>query len=231
MKTRPIIFQPWKAEWLHNLPLDYEAQTRRVVKCSNSFVNGHRCDKKYWGGLNLSRSGSNHGTYLQTLLRHSDDPSGENRIYKVCPRWQVGDRLWVRESFHFNKEVNYFPPSMVHSKNEVWYEGPLLILDSKKPDHKGKLRSPIHMPRWASRTLLEITAVKVERIQDISEKDARAEGAEHWDITTQCTDPKFYERRTTRAAYSDLWDKINGKKHPWAANDLVWVYTVRRVKE
>ncbi len=218
MKTRPIIFQPWKAEWLHNLPLDYEAQTRRVVKCSNSFVNGHRCDKKYWGGLNLSRSGSNHGTYLQTLLRHSDDPSGENRIYKVCPRWQVGDRLRVRESFCFHKNYDRFSPHEIPPNSTVWYKTDNWYkTDKDNFDSAGRPRSPVHMPRWVSRTLLEVTAVKVERIQEISHKDICAEGV----IIPVDGVPIF----------QPVWDSINGKKYPWKINPQVWVYTVRRVKE
>ena len=73
------------------------------------------------------------------------------------------------------------------------------------------------MPRWASRITLEITEVRVERLQDISEDDARAEGVEYEDCWT-----------TYRQAFEGLWCKINGSGS-WDANPWVWVIEFRRV--
>ena len=79
----------------------------------------------------------------------------------------------------------------------------------------GRVRASMHLPRVYSRITLEITDVRVQRVQEISEEDAEAEGVYAWadmgrlDI---CARPLFH----------DLWDSINGKTHPWANNDWVW---------
>ena len=86
----------------------------------------------------------------------------------------------------------------------------------------------IFMPRWASRITLEITEVRVERVQDISEKDAIAEGI-------NCQEPFKVPYRcqyvaTEQLRYSFIWDSINGKNFPWIANPWVWAISFRRVK-
>jgi hypothetical protein len=88
------------------------------------------------------------------------------------------------------------------------------------------------MPRWASRIALEITAVRVERLQEITEKDARAEGiidggclncGEH--EPCGCNNPQ----PDARDSFVWLWDSINGKTCPWSSNPFVWVIEFRRV--
>jgi hypothetical protein len=78
-------------------------------------------------------------------------------------------------------------------------------------------RASIYMPRWASRILLEVVSVRVERLQDISEKDAEAEGT-----------PKPEHFRHYRTAYADLWEAISGARS-WGANPWVWCVEFRRV--
>lgn len=80
------------------------------------------------------------------------------------------------------------------------------------------------MPRWASRITLEVTGVRVERLQDISEEDASAEGVEMYD---SATGDVFYGPRD---AFMALWETINGKRAPWASNPWVWVIEFRRVQ-
>jgi hypothetical protein len=86
-----------------------------------------------------------------------------------------------------------------------------------------KWRPSIHMPRWASRITLEVTGVRVERLQDISEADAREEGClpvVHGDGAVDCG--------TRKTAFRALWDSINGPDS-WGANPFVWVVEFRRV--
>lgn len=98
-----------------------------------------------------------------------------------------------------------------------------------------KPRPSIHMPRWASRITLEITGVRVERLQDISEADAKAEGADCL-VTDNCTDasralldmPLMEDGNPYRNGYALLWESINGDGS-WAANPWVWVIEFKRV--
>jgi hypothetical protein len=97
------------------------------------------------------------------------------------------------------------------------------------------------MPRWASRITLEVTGVRVERLQDISEEDALAEGIEpprcplcnytlfdcqiHMDHHLCCkTEPA-----SAIPVFAGTWDEINGKRAPWESNPWVWVVEFRRV--
>lgn len=90
---------------------------------------------------------------------------------------------------------------------------------SQRP--KPSWRPSIHMPRWASRITLEITAVRVERLQEISEADVQAEG---------CTGSPF-GKAADAMLFPTLWDSINAKKHPWESNPWVWVVEFKRVSD
>ncbi|WP_131655434.1 hypothetical protein [Methylocucumis oryzae] len=81
------------------------------------------------------------------------------------------------------------------------------------------------MPRWASRILLEITDVRVERLHDISEQDAEAEGVECIEVETGRMDANSCVETIGSyiASYAELWDKLNKGEHSWTANPLVWV--------
>lgn len=130
-------------------------------------------------------------------------------IADACPHGQPGDRLWVREAF-----------IRVDRRTDGW--GLDVYAADYAPDDRPKhhWKSPIHMRRTASRITLEITGVRVERLQDISEADAQAEG---------CGETVNYEAgRTYAAEYRELWDQINGAC-AWDANPWVWVLEFRRV--
>lgn len=97
----------------------------------------------------------------------------------------------------------------------------MYLADGDKPQWAGKTRSPIFMPRWASRLTLEVTGVRVERLQDISEEDAIAEGANHWSSSAN----------SARWKFQCLWDRINAKKPgcSWADSPWAWVIEFKRV--
>jgi hypothetical protein len=92
-------------------------------------------------------------------------------------------------------------------------------------EQAARWRPSIHMPRWASRITLEVTGVRVERLQDISEADARAEG-----VTLQ--EKSFYmgvaAAAPHRFEFHRLWQQINGERAPWLSNPWVWVVEFRR---
>ncbi len=160
-----------------------KTQTRRALKVQPLDVIPFEGDKA--------------GTHWVGRMQN-DPPRG---VVFECKFGKPGDRLWVRET-HCAFEVGH-----VHYRAD--YDP-----DPKGEKEHGVVWTPsIHMPRWASRILLEITAVRVERLQGISHEDAMAEG--------MALDDAIYD-------YSRLWDKINGSGS-WEANPWVWVVEFRRV--
>jgi hypothetical protein len=197
MKERPILFS---APMVRALLDGSKTQTRRVAK-----------------GVQATHART--GEPLQRL-----DSAGP-RV--PCQYGQPGDRLWVRENGWERPERT---PKMMREGADTWaryyYDADVLAWQDVE-DFKAwgfKRRPSIHMPRWASRIELEVTNVRVERLRDISEADAFAEGIER----------KLRADRTL-AAYDDvcrfaaLWEAINGTGS-WAANPWVWVVEFRRIK-
>jgi hypothetical protein len=136
-----------------------------------------------------------------------------------CPYGQPGGRLWVRETWaQPDRRSAGFSP-WVYAAN---YQ--------ERPSHRW--RPSIHMPRCASRILLDVTAVRVERLQDISEADALAEGVTpKWE--PGCSGRLMealggFSFRPAASAYADLWESINGPGS-WDANPWVWMVEFRRV--
>lgn len=150
------------------------------------------------------------------LLCWKDDALTPEEMAQRCPCGVPGDRLWVRESHWWfrdehDPETGYFPPKV--TADDVEYRA-----DGEKP---GRIWRPsIHMHRWASRILLEVTAVRVERLWSISRGDAMAEG---------CPFPNMAKGDDPRKWYYDLWEQINGHGS-WAVNPWVWVVEFRRIQ-
>ena len=137
-----------------------------------------------------------------------------------CPYGQPGHKLWVREAFSGARayEMHGYPLKEWGNKIWFWADGNPQRGDWTKP------RPSIHMPRHLSRITLEVTDVRVERLQDISEADAIAEGigrtaSGHW-LPGPCDHPEW--------AYHQLWDQINGAG-AWGANPWVWVVSFKVV--
>jgi hypothetical protein len=127
-----------------------------------------------------------------------------------CPYGQPGDRLWVRETI---SQHNYcgFPLALIPQVNAARMRVWSYAADAVDEGTVTRNRPSIHMPRWASRLTLEIAKVRVERVQEISEADAIAEG---------CTTAGWGARQ----GYRNLWDTINGKRgFGWDANPWVWI--------
>jgi hypothetical protein len=151
---------------------------------------------------------------------HIESPEALNH----CPYGQPGDRLWVRETFGQVGENGRYVYCANPADDYQWGAG--------KPSQGGfRWRPSIHMPRVASRITLEITDVRVERLQDISEEDARAEGITDGGCTEcgehepcGCANPS----PDARDAFCWLWQSINGADS-WSENPWVWVISFRRV--
>lgn len=157
---------------------------------------------------------------------------------------EPGDRLWVRETW---AQTSVFPIVETIDRPMVVYRE-----FDNRTDYGGPWRSPIHMPRWASRITLEVTGVKVERLQDISEDDALAEGVYRVDPTPEelasgdCTPEDFvfmapgtrqgWRKKnapekwgpTAAVAFRFVWESLHGAGS-WAENPEVVAISFRRV--
>jgi hypothetical protein len=156
-------------------------------------------------------------------------------IDRICPYGQPGDRLWVREATINVEEHGYVGPVYIASEEGEhclsWGLGPPDDVTEIEP-HELRKRPSIHMPRSMSRILLEITAVRVERLNEISEADARAEGVTEGagDFAGCFSVPgtQAMSGTTAKECYARLWESINGAGS-WAANPFCWVIEFRRI--
>ena len=178
-KERPILFS---GEMVRAILAGKKTQTRRIIKHrENRWEVDERDDGTLW-------------PYWPCYVYAEPQP-----IDMPCPYGEVGDRLWVRESWNVSGLAFGMKPSATKfaspwafrykATDATWQHG-------WKPS--------IHMPRWASRIMLEVTDVRVERLHDISEEDAKAEGV------------------VDRIAFKLLWCSINGRES-WDANPWLWV--------
>lgn len=146
----------------------------------------------------------------------------EQSFIETCPYGQPGDRLWVRETW---TQVGTCDPG--YTVYRATYPDCLPTgLENVPADIRdaGYRWTPsIHMPRWASRILLEIVSVRVERLQEISEADSMAEGAEPVLV------PPDGGSCPHRQGFLELWQSINGPDS-WASNPWVWVVEFKRVE-
>lgn len=158
------------------------------------------------------------------------DAMAWDRRWPVRTKYQVGDRLWVREAWRCEKVFDDTSPSSLPTGECVaaHYEADGARKFWKYPNlPAGRLRPSIHMPRRFSRITLEVTDVRVERLQDISEVDAKAEGAlrdafEYW--THGQTNPR--QNISAKASFFELWESINGEGS-WFSNPWVAAYTFK----
>lgn len=149
-----------------------------------------------------------------------------------CPYGQPGDRLWVRERWAADMSFDDLPPRMLPPRGmPIYYHATAQCMDYK-------WRPSIHMPRWASRITLEITDVHVERVQDITNDEAVAEGAYEVrkvgdDIAhaTWTMDGLDWRYDTPREAFVATWDSIYAADGlGWDVNPWVWVVAFKRVE-
>lgn len=138
-------------------------------------------------------------------------------LARARPSYAVGDRLWVREAWHAARSLDKTPPRDIPRDADI--EHAATARGYAEIGLKGKLRPGMFMCRWMSRLTLTVTDVRVERLQDISEADAQAEGV-------FVPDAQYAQQGPHAAvlAYAALWDSINGPGS-WDANPWVAAYT------
>lgn len=198
MKERPILFS---APMVNAILDGKKTQTRRILK----FPENVRVETVYrWRPAPVAGYGVK-GEYVPLNVNGGISTKAFHDHSIPCPHGKVGDQLWVRETwFHPHKESP--------SKHNLSYRA--------DGDALHKWYPSIHMPRWASRIQLEITDIRVERLQDISDDDALEEGVDRTN-----TSIKGYARQR----FQNLWQKINGVDS-WDQNPWVWVIEFERIK-
>lgn len=183
-------------------------------------------------------------------------PARPHVAVELCPHGQPGDRLWVREQWTADLDWpdDDGPETRWWHEMPVAFRGPLNTLHTyyradgtawycspegvsreatwvpTAIDLEGaRWMSSRFMPRWASRLLLEVTSVRVERLQAITEDDAIGEGC-GFDGDPIGDDGEEVFDRTPRGNFAQLWDSLNAKRgHGWASNPWVWVVEFKRV--
>ena len=203
MKERPILFS---GAMVRALLAGTKTQTRRVVKPQPS--NGWAFETPPVFGR-ITSTHTKRGRFGAFLRRGIGTDFPEIDLIP-CPYGQPGDRLWVRESF---ARV----PTACGSEDIVFAAD---YQDGSDRAAGVRYTPSIHMPRAVSRITLEITGVRVERLQDISRGDAMAEG---------CPFPNMAQGPDPRDWYAELWGAINGPDS-WAENPWAWVVEFKAIE-
>ena len=162
----------------------------------------------------------------------SEDAEHTCDFWHPCPFGAVGDRIWVRETFCTVDDTQYGGGKWVDYRATPKFEASHPAgWDCAPNDAEAlKWRPSIHMPRWASRILLEITDVRVERLNAISQEDAQAEGLELTGWRPTYSDPDSGgEVMTPYDNFAELWSSIYGEEG-WKSNPWVWVIEFKRVE-
>lgn len=230
MRERPILFN---GEMVRAILDGRKTQTRRIVKlsdgkfvCSRSRNYLTACDIK--DGI---------GPWWHPYGGHPGEPLPQDRINEACPHGKPGDRLWVRETWGFCADGLPNDDRPIHPMHGG------CLYRATEPDAVSfdesdmRWKPSIHMPRWASRINLEITDVRVERLNDISEQDAVAEG-----LHVGCKDGHLTKygfknwpwqswQKDPRQAFRYLWGSVqtNPDDTGWNGNPWVWVIEFKRI--
>lgn len=181
-----------------------KAQTRRVMKPQPRFTNLGLPElvQPQWRWYKAG---------LDYRIPEREKQSPAYFIFDKCPYGKVGDRLWVREAWSTWKSRDRMPGrDLPEDRSAISYTS----TDERFP-HSGRCRHARFMPRWASRITLEITSVRIERLQDITPADAAAEGCPFRPDNT-------WTEADMVSWYGNLWDVINGRGS-WCANPWIWV--------
>lgn len=206
MKERPILFS---GPMVRAILSGQKTVTRRVMK-----PQPQKAPVDVVDGVPSWDSPTNYAGEVQMNTQHG----------KPCPYGKPGDRLWVREAW---AQIN-----VAQAPGETWV---VYRECDNRTDYGGPWKPSIHMRRRDSRILLEVTGVRVERLQDITEDQAEAEGVEgcipscpgpydeHGNPECDCMNLTYVQ------SFQALWENIIGRKS-WDANPWVWVMEFKRIE-
>lgn len=217
MKERPILFS---APMVRALLAGTKTQTRRAIKPQPPSIEAVKAKAGIGYGWIAATQRIAHWRVSGPVWAVRDLMGQEPQLR--CRYGLPGDRLWVREAWAVHAILDGRPPRDIDAPVTYAADGPM-------PPLIGKLRPSMFMTRWASRITLEVTEVRVERLQDISEADAIAEGivAQHgggWGLPAG----EHFHFSDPPISYWSLWEAINGPGSV-EANPWVWAVSFRKV--
>lgn len=222
MKERPIIFS---GPMVQAILAGRKTQTRRAIATPR---------------LPLRHGRATRWPSYEDFIPHIKDPGlwcwrtdtgGPTAFNEFrCPYGVPGDRLWVKETWR-QQAYSYADEDRNFAEFQYRADCSAEVLAALK------WCSSRFMPREASRVLLEITDVRVQRLQEISEEDAKAETVDGYvaghglvSPLALAVEPGFWHERLYRAGFEYAWDQLNGKRAPWEDNPWVWALTFRRIE-
>jgi len=231
MKEHPILFS---GPMVRAILEGRKTQTRRVIKPQPYIV----ADGWMWAKV------------AHLIENLSGTRYVKSKMAPLCPYGAPGDRLWVRETHWKDKrdpdscviyahDPRYFKYKrdgiLGRCEHEDFARTNLTLEEAEnavQSNKNWKKHPSIHMPRWASRINLEITDIRVERLDVITKTDIRAEGVEvqYLDHDGDDYNFRFSEKQIGYANFRYLWDSINAKRgYPWKDNPWIWVVEFKRV--
>jgi hypothetical protein len=251
---KPILFSTPMVQAILD---DRKTQTRRVMKPQPP-SNGECLEPPCF---DVTYSISKNGDPIRYL--DFGFPENETESFCVIPKFQLGDILYARETWRLvswnwdNAEVviefkdgETVCFDIISEEQTQWLirEVEFLIRkeiyvsiddDTEEMDWSGKpnpWKPSIHLPKYCSRIFLQVTDVRAERLQDISQEDCKAEGvwpAPHRPASEGCTphENNSIMQDCYKCAFKTLWNSINAKKCPWDSNPWVWVYSFKKIQK
>lgn len=197
MKQSPILFS---TDMVQAILEGRKTQTRRVITPHNVTNMAQR--KSQFDFSDIHPNGT-----LGVKVGHKSNDT----LWRGMSRWgAIGDLMWVKETFSIE-----YPP----------FDQPKFLYRTEHHKWEAIWKPSIHMPKDAARIWLRITDIRAERLNEISEEDALAEGGH----TSQQYYPEKGPLIPAVDSFKSLWDSINAKKHPWSSNPWVWAITFERI--
>ena len=196
-----------------------KTQTRRLIKPQPFYNDRGAANPWQWVKSKYCR------IFRETL------PLFKKRAIELCPQGVVGDHLWVRETHTWitlaENEWRGTPDQRRHPNGysvAMLYRADAYAEGGEIP---ASWRPSIHMPRWACRLTLEITDVRAQRVKDITDADAYAEGAWHFRYDDASGPPVYVADGECIDCFRELWDSIYSTDWDWDQNPWVWVIEFR----
>lgn len=197
-----------------------------------------------WAFIEMDESSDNSYARFYDSFFNDENNNPTDESYKTikCPYGKPGDVIWVRETFLWVM-LDHAHDLLVGSmdRNQYAYKASIHNdwIDYAKEKYNYKWKPNIHMPKAAARYFLKIKSITVERLQDITEADAIAEGvgikifpggAFYETYSSDINFQGIYDEDTAKDSFRTLWQSINGEES-WKANPFVWVIEFERIEK